>query len=242
MSAIFKITVIMLVTFVIIHLFDNGYIFSGSSGFLLLAGISLAVYVIFRNIFNSSVKQKGQDFANKSNTVINKKSGADNTKKWIYGSLAVIVFIYFLRTSLGIISFRFLLFMDNLLQINANINPVVMWAGLGVFTGLVYGSFVAWKKFNLDFKLNLIPVGILLLIVFILFEVNKPLASQPINNQNSSIGTSSDSVAFAPKKFMVNRLETIYVNGKNRAKFIGMKDKVIKSALYQNDTVILKTR
>lgn len=221
MSAIFKIAVIMLVTFVIIHLFDNGYIFSGSSGFLLLAGISLAVYVIFRNIFNSSVKQKGQDFANKSNIVINKKSGADNTKKWIYGSLAVIVFIYFLRTSLGIISFRFLLFMDNLLQINANINPVVMWAGLGVFTGLVYGSFVAWKKFNLDFKLNLIPVGILLLIVFILFEVNKPLASQPINNQNSSIGTSSDSVAFAPKKFMVNRLETIYVNGKNRAKFIG---------------------
>ena len=76
--------------------------------------------------------------------------------------------------------------MDNLLQVSESFPPILMWFVLGAFIGLVYGSFVAWKKYRLDFKLNLIPIALLALFVFLLMSINHPLSSQTVMPEANS--------------------------------------------------------
>ncbi|WP_221393174.1 hypothetical protein [Dyadobacter sp. NIV53] len=73
--------------------------------------------------------------------------------------------IYILRTPLGILSSMFFMPMDKLLFISHSIPPVIMWALLGISIGLIYGSYIAIKKYKLNFKLLLTPVGILVLFI-----------------------------------------------------------------------------
>jgi len=219
MRAIFKITGIMIVIYLFSKLAGNNYIFSGSPGLLFLAGLSFLAYALYKIIINPSVKPNEKNTANKP---------VDNTKKnWTYVLLAIIILIFFLQKFLGMISFRFFLFMDNILRVTDSIHPVVMWAVIGLFTGLIYGSFVAWKKYKLDFKLNLIPVGIFLLIVFILFIVNDPLDSAPVNTVVQTIEPKENFIdADSINKFIVNKWKTVDIKGKNRENFIRMKNSV----------------
>lgn len=225
MSAILKIAGIMLAIYWISSVTDNSYIFSGSSGILWLGGISCAVYALFRNTIKPSSKNNEQSITAKANVVINKEPAANNKNKWIYGFLTVMVLVYLMQDFLGRMSFRFFLFMDNTLRLTDSIHPIVMWAMLGSLTGLIYGSFVAWKKYKLDFKLNLIPLGIFLLIIFLLIMVNEPLDSEPINNEMSShelTTENTDNVSL--KKFIINRWQIADVIGKNRDSFLRKKN------------------
>src|SRR5690349_10345999 len=101
--------------------------------------------------------------------------------------IILLVLIYVFRVQLGILSFNAFLFLDNLLQLSAGFPPIFMWFVLGALIGLVYGGFVAWKKYRLDFKLTLIPVVLLILVVFLLMSVNQPVSSQqamtPVNTE-----------------------------------------------------------
>ncbi len=219
MRAIFKIIGIMIVIYFVSKSTGNSYIFSGSSGLLFLAGLSFLAYALYKIIINPSVKANQKSTANKP---------VNNTKKnWTYVLLATAILIFFLQKLLGMISYRFFLFMDNLLRLSDSVHPVVMWAVIGLFTGLIYGSFVAWKKYKLEFKLNLIPIGIFLFIVFILFIVNEPLNSEPINTALQPAGPKENEInTDSIKKFIVNRWKTVDVIGKNREKFLRIKNSV----------------
>jgi hypothetical protein len=103
-----------------------------------------------------------------------------NRKSRVLYIIILLVIIYYFRVNLGIISINAFLFMDSLLQVSPGFPPVVMWFVLGALVGLVYGSFVAWKKYRLDYKLNLIPVALLGLFIFFLMMVNQPISSQPV--------------------------------------------------------------
>lgn len=156
------------------------------------------------------------------------KSSVSSKKNRTYGFLAIVILIYFFQKFLGMVSFRFFLFMDNMLRLTSSIHPVVMWAVLGLFAGLIYGSFVAWKKYKLDFKLNLIPVSIFLLIVFILFMVNHPLDSATVNSAVQTIEPKENFIdTDSIRKFIVNKWKTVEVRGKKRENFIRAKNSVI---------------
>jgi hypothetical protein len=99
--------------------------------------------------------------------------------------IILLIIIYVFRVQLGILSINSFLFLDNLLQLSADFPPILMWFVLGAFIGLVYGGFVAWKKYRLDFKLTLVPVVLLVLFVFLMMSINQPVSSQqamsPVN-------------------------------------------------------------
>lgn len=155
------------------------------------------------------------------------KSNVNSKKNLPYVFLAIAILIFFLQKFLGMIGFRFFLFMDNMLRLTDNIHPVVMWAVLGLFTGLIYGSLVAWKKYKLDFKLNLIPISIFLLVVFVLIMINKPLASEPINIRTAAADGKIDTLnTNSLRKFIINSWITTDVKGKNSDNFNRIKNSV----------------
>jgi hypothetical protein len=106
-----------------------------------------------------------------------------NRRSRILFIIILLVMIYYFRVNLGIISMNAFLFMVTLLQVSPGFPPVIMWFVLGALIGLVYGSFVAWKKYRLDFRLNLIPIALLVLFVFLLMSINQPISSQPVASE-----------------------------------------------------------
>ncbi|MEJ7769536.1 MAG: hypothetical protein WKF89_17080, partial [Chitinophagaceae bacterium] len=95
-------------------------------------------------------------------------------KSWLYGILGGATIVYLFKRFFGIVSVKFFLFSDNLLRISEEIPPPVMWALLGSFIGLTAGCFIAWKKYKLDFKVNFIPIGIILVFLALLVAFNNP--------------------------------------------------------------------
>lgn len=84
--------------------------------------------------------------------------------KSLFVVLALTIFVvYVMRNFLGKLSSFFFVPIDNLLFISNGVPPVLMWMIFGLLVGLVYGSFVAIKKFKLDFKLLIYPALILLI-------------------------------------------------------------------------------
>lgn len=73
------------------------------------------------------------------------------------------LFAYLLRGFLGNVSSFFFVPIDNLLFITDGIPPVLMWMVFGLLVGLIYGSFIAIKKYRLDYKLLIYP-GLTLLV------------------------------------------------------------------------------
>lgn len=88
--------------------------------------------------------------------------------------LALLLAIIFNRY-FSIIAINTFLFFDNILNVSQSISPFILWGILGLLVGTVYGTFVAWKKYTLDFKLNLIPIIFLFQILFLLYIYNQPL-------------------------------------------------------------------
>jgi len=96
--------------------------------------------------------------------------------RWVIIVLFVLCVLF--NRVLSIIAINIFLFLDNLLSISSNVPPVLMWMVLGIFTGLVYGAVVAYKKYRLSKKLIAFPAAALVLFAGLLFMVNKPLQSQ----------------------------------------------------------------
>jgi hypothetical protein len=112
--------------------------------------------------------------------------------KSVFVVVALIVFIaYVLRGVLGQVSALFLVPADRLLFISHRISPVVMWALLGLLVGLIYGSFIAIKKYRLDLKLIAYPIVLLLVIMslivlgsFILKKTDKDTRKDRFGNES----------------------------------------------------------
>jgi len=93
---------------------------------------------------------------------------------WLFLVILFFVLSFAFKEALGSYGFKAFLFLDNLVKLSATASPFIFWGILGLFTGAIYGSFVAWKKYKLHAAVNLIPVGILVLFVAIMYIVNKP--------------------------------------------------------------------
>ncbi|CAG5002166.1 hypothetical protein DYBT9275_02825 [Dyadobacter sp. CECT 9275] len=92
----------------------------------------------------------------------------NNGKIGFWGALVIVVLIYILREFLGGLSAFFFVPVDRLLFVTDSISPVIMWMLLGMFIGVVYGSFVAIKKYKLEWKLLFYPIGGLILLINII--------------------------------------------------------------------------
>lgn len=90
------------------------------------------------------------------------------------------IMVYLFREMLGMLSVRFFVFTDRLLNISDSINPVIMWALLGLFLGAIYGSLVATRKLKLDGKINQALIGTIGFILIVTALVNRPLANSLI--------------------------------------------------------------
>ena len=98
--------------------------------------------------------------------------------KSVFVVLLLIVFVvYVMRNFLGRVSAFIFIPIDNLLFIAHRIPPVLMWMILGLLLGVVYGCFIAIRKYKLDYKLLTYPVLALFvglsLIFLASFIVNK---------------------------------------------------------------------
>lgn len=98
--------------------------------------------------------------------------------KSVFVVLVLIVFVvYVMRNFLGRVSAFFFVPIDNLLFISHSIPPVLMWMIFGLLVGVIYGSFIAIKKYRLDYKLLISPILALLvgisLILLASFVVKK---------------------------------------------------------------------
>lgn len=115
--------------------------------------------------------------------------------------------IFFYRIILSALSINLLLLIDNALEFTKSLNPIVMWVILGLFVGLVYGAFTAWRKYKLDFKLNFIFVGLLLLFITLISFIN-----QPVKPKGISFTTVEplEPVSIAPKYAIITQNTSLY--------------------------------
>lgn len=96
---------------------------------------------------------------------------------FIIGGIALM--IYILRIPLGILSYVFFSYFDNLFNFDDNWPPVLSWILTGLLAGLVLGAFVAVKKYKLEKRHYLIPLLIVALIITALAILNKPFIDRP---------------------------------------------------------------
>ncbi len=99
--------------------------------------------------------------------------------------LLIAILFYYYRTTLGSYSFQAMLFLDNLVKLSASASPLLFWGMLGLLVGAIYGSIVAWRKYKLHGAVNLIPIGIFILLVAILYNVNHPLEASAFGIANN---------------------------------------------------------
>lgn len=85
--------------------------------------------------------------------------------KFLIAGLAIVVFL--LWTPLSAIS-TYIFMMGDLLTPSYSIHPVIMWAVLGLFLGMIYGGYVAYVKFRLEPKYVLMPAGAFIVLVILL--------------------------------------------------------------------------
>lgn len=110
--------------------------------------------------------------------------------------LALGIFVvYVMRNLLGRVSAFFIVPMDNLLFISHRIPPVLMWMIFGLLVGLVYGSFVAIKKYKLDYKQLIAPVVALIILI------NLILLSSYFFKSESSVDDKGGETKSSPPEF-----------------------------------------
>lgn len=113
----------------------------------------------------------------------------------------IIFFVYVLRNFLGRVSSFFFVPIDSLLFISHSIPPVIMWMLFGLLIGIIYGSFIAIKKYKLDFKLLVYPIGVLVIILGLIslvsFIKNKPDKNYPENNSENTTNISNKSAKYS---------------------------------------------
>jgi hypothetical protein len=110
--------------------------------------------------------------------------------KFLIAGLALLVFL--LWKPLSAISAYFFM-MGDLMTPTYDIHPVVMWAVLGFFTGMIYGGYIALVKFRLEAKYVLLPAAALVVLVTLLLVHHsyfkapyRPLGSN-LNNETPVI-------------------------------------------------------
>lgn len=235
--------IIRAIVFIIILYFINDlYRYSSLSGIIDIALIAAYIYLIvavINFIRRPSTSNKNREsttpgqannyspnipvtnsgtthFRTTSKNQSNKNTGG----LLVFAIVVIIALIILLREILGQFSLATFAFIDGLLKFNESMPPILGWMILGLLVGAIYGSVVAWKKYNLSFSINLIPIGGFLLIAVLLFIINKPFADAPARRVASDIEPSADSSIYLPsKKYIVNRWVIVDILGKNKENY-----------------------
>ena len=117
-----------------------------------------------------------------------------DTKSVLLLLALIIFFVYVLRNFLGRVSAFFFIPIDSFLFISHSIPPVIMWMFFGLLIGIIYGSFIAIKKYKLDLKLIIYPIGIfiitlsLILLISFLLKGSSHNENLPDNSRNKTSG------------------------------------------------------
>jgi hypothetical protein len=119
--------------------------------------------------------------------------------KFLIAGLAVLVFL--LWKPLSAISTYFFM-MGDLMTPSYDIHPVVMWAVLGFFIGMIYGGYVALVKFRLEAKYVLLPAAAFVVLVTLLLVHHSFFKSpyQPLgSNMNNETPVIEETSYTAPR-------------------------------------------
>lgn len=92
--------------------------------------------------------------------------------------LVIAAVVYYYRTTVGSYSFKAFLFLDTWLKLSENMSPLIVWGIVGLLAGSIFGSLVAWKKYKLHAAVNLIPIGIFVVFLALLYIINQPLSEE----------------------------------------------------------------
>ncbi|WP_345954018.1 hypothetical protein [Mucilaginibacter sp. PAMB04168] len=102
----------------------------------------------------------------------------------------VIIVLIIINRPLGYVAVSVFLFLENALMFSKATPPALMWAILGVFAGLVCGSWVARKKFHLNMKITWVTLAILAIFIQVAVSVNKPVkAEAEVQTRESRLAT-----------------------------------------------------
>jgi len=160
--------------FLLIILYIIGNYYRQNAAIVNIIGVLLIIafiYLLFAIIFAIGRAIRARKEAAETTTTTTSNAGCS---LFIF-SMLLLALAYVFKNMLGAYSHAAFLFTDNLLQLGTAVSPVVGWSVLGLLVGSIYGSFVAWKKYKLSATISLIPIGVLILFIAMLYLVNKPL-------------------------------------------------------------------
>ncbi|SFF00488.1 hypothetical protein SAMN05518672_1149 [Chitinophaga sp. CF118] len=95
-----------------------------------------------------------------------------NRKRKVWAAVIIILALIMIKP-VSIFSVNFFLFFSKLFNTGGALPNQVLWAILGIFVGAIYGAWAARRKYNLDAKWVLYPVGGLTLFILICLLINK---------------------------------------------------------------------
>ncbi len=171
MSKIIRAIVLLIILSAVSNYLNSHYSPYAPLSFLLLFfGIIYFIVTIIRY----AIDRKKMNAARLVTTPAKQKN--NGALLWLLLIVITFAVIIAFRRPLGLYSFRVFAFTDHLTKISHS-SAIPGWALLGLFIGFVYGSFVAWKKYRLNFPVNFLSIGLLLLLVTVFFLVNDPLGS-----------------------------------------------------------------
>lgn len=233
MSKIIRIAVAL----ILIGYLQNYYFSPGIHGLLNLLLFGGIIYLLYLIIIYFSSRAAGKQKESPMPAPAPKANHAGTNFNYkIIGAFALLAFIYFAQDFLGKKSFAFFLYTDNLVKVSASVSPVLMWGVLGLFAGLVYGCFVAWRKYRLDYKLMFIPIAVFAALVLILHLVNQPFVTDSITNAPSEVKLKIDSTVSVPvKTILVNRWVVTDVVGNSRNNFARNKTTITRELEFKKD-------
>lgn len=213
-----------------IYFIRHSGLFYSLSDTLNIALVITFIYLIV--VIIQYVRQPSANYKIAPNIIEPQKATRKSTgSPGFFGIVAIALMIYFLRKTLGRHSFEIFVFLDNLVKFAQSLPPFVGWILPGLLIGAICGSLVAWKKHKLSFTINLLPIGVFVLVIFLLIIINKPFTGNPADNITTQTRPGiDDNIRGSSNKLIINRWEVVDITGKNK-KNLTQRNRKIKSEL-----------
>jgi hypothetical protein len=105
----------------------------------------------------------------------NRKAMKNNSGSCLIIAIIIIVAIVFLRKWISKLCVNFFIRVDNMLNANESISPIIMWGLFGLLIGATIGALVVAKKYRLKTIWRIPAFAILLGFLIMLLSLKKPL-------------------------------------------------------------------
>ncbi|SEI49972.1 hypothetical protein SAMN05216327_10254 [Dyadobacter sp. SG02] len=88
-----------------------------------------------------------------------------NVNIGFWGFVAIVGVLFLISGPIGEMSGRIFFLLDRILYTSSAMSPVTMWSVLGVLMGLICGTFVSVKKYNLENRMMVLPIGLMVVVI-----------------------------------------------------------------------------